>query len=54
MTKKWIERILQIPFEEWRKIISSLILASYLINVKSISSQECFQIIKEWLDNAFL
>ena len=46
----WIDRILQTPFEDGRKIISSLILAPYLINVKNLSFQECFQIIKEWLD----
>jgi Primase X len=47
---EWIERILQTPFEDYRKIISSLILAPYLINVKRLPFQECFQIIKEWLD----
>ena len=47
---EWIETILQTPFEDCRKIISSLILAPYLINVKKLPFQECFQIIKEWLD----
>jgi non-catalytic primase subunit PriX-like protein len=47
---QWIETILQTPFEDCRKIISSLILAPYLINVKKLPFQACFQIIKEWLD----
>ena len=48
---EWIEKkILQTPFEDCRKIISSLILAPYLINVKKLPFQKCFQIIKEWLD----
>ena len=47
---EWIKRLLQIPFEDNRKIISSLILAPYLINVKGLPFQECFKIIKEWLD----
>jgi Primase X len=46
----WIDIILQTPFEDYRKIISSLILAPYLINVKRLPFQKCFLIIKEWLD----
>ena len=36
----WIETILQTPFEDCRKIISSLILAPYLINVKKLPFQQ--------------
>ena len=46
----WIETILQTPCEDCRKIIISLILAPYLINVKKLPFQQCYQIIKEWLD----
>ena len=47
---EWIEIILKTPFEDCRKIISSLILAPYLINIKKLPFQECFQVINEWLD----
>jgi hypothetical protein len=47
----WIERLLQTPIEDYRKYVVSLILAPYLINIKSLSYQEAFSIIKEWLLN---
>ena len=47
---EWIERILQTPFEDGRKVILDLILAPYLINIKKLSYQESCQIIREWLD----
>jgi hypothetical protein len=47
---EWIERILQTPFEDGRKVILDLILAPYLINIKRLSYQESYQIIREWLD----
>lgn len=45
-----IERILRTPFDDYRKIISNLILAPYLVKIKKLSFQQCYQIIKEWLD----
>ncbi|HEX2407792.1 MAG TPA: hypothetical protein VHJ38_11380, partial [Nitrososphaeraceae archaeon] len=36
----WIEIILETPFEDYRKIMSSLILAPYLINVKKLPFQQ--------------
>ncbi len=48
---EWIEeKILENPFEDCRKIIVDLILAPYLINIKKLSYQESYQIIREWLD----
>jgi hypothetical protein len=47
---EWIQRILQTPFEDCRKMISSLILAPYLINIKNLSYNDSYKIIKEWLD----
>ncbi|HEX5187408.1 MAG TPA: DNA primase noncatalytic subunit PriX [Nitrososphaeraceae archaeon] len=46
----WIENIILNPFEDCRKIIVDLILAPYLINIKKLSYQESYQIIREWLD----
>jgi hypothetical protein len=47
----WIDKnILANPFEDFRKIIVDLILAPYLINVKKLSYEKSYQIIKEWLD----
>ena len=48
---EWIDKkILANPFADCRKIIVDLILAPYLINIKKLSYQESYQIIKEWLD----
>ena len=48
---EWIEtKILANPFEDSRKIIVDLILAPYLINIKKISYDKSYQIIREWLD----
>ncbi len=48
---KWIDqKILVHPFEDYRKIIVDLILAPYLINIKKLSYQESYQIIRKWLD----
>jgi predicted translin family RNA/ssDNA-binding protein len=47
---EWIEKILLIPIEDCRKIIIDLILAPYLINIKKISYDEAYRVIKEWLD----
>ena len=41
--------MLQIPIEDYRKNAISLILAPYLINIKNLSYQDAFKIIKEWL-----
>jgi hypothetical protein len=47
---EWIEKILQTPFPDCRKIIVDLILGPYLINIKKMSYDESYQIIREWLD----
>jgi hypothetical protein len=48
---EWIEtKILANPFPDCRKIIVDLILAPYLINIKKISYDESYRVIKEWLD----
>jgi hypothetical protein len=41
---------LQTPIGDYRKNAVSLILAPYLINIKKLSSDDAFNIIKEWLD----
>jgi hypothetical protein len=47
----WIEeKILANSFPDYRKIIVDLILAPYLINIKKMSYQESYQVIREWLD----
>jgi hypothetical protein len=46
----WIEHLLQSPIEDYRKLVIDLILAPYLINVRKLSFEESYHIIKEWLD----
>jgi hypothetical protein len=48
---EWIEeKILANPFPDCRKIIVDLILAPYLINIKKMSYDESYRVIREWLD----
>ena len=48
---QWIDKtILANPFPDCRKIIVDLILAPYLINIKKLSYEESYQIIREWLE----
>lgn len=46
---KWIEHLLEIPIIDYRKHTISLILASYLVNVKKISYKESMCILTDWL-----
>jgi hypothetical protein len=48
---KWIEKgILENPLPDHRKYIVWRILSSYLLNVKKLPKEECYSIIKDWLD----
>jgi hypothetical protein len=47
---EWIEKLLQTPIEDFRKLVLWRILCPYLINVKRLSNDESFQILREWLD----
>jgi Primase X len=48
---EWIDKkILANPFPDYRKIIVDVILAPYLINIKKLSYQESYDVIREWLD----
>ena len=47
---KWIENsLLKTPIEDYRKNAIALILAPYLINIRKISYDNAFSMIKEWL-----
>jgi Primase X len=46
----WIELLLKTPIEDYRKNAVSLILGPYLINVKKLSYDDAFNIIKDWLN----
>jgi Primase X len=45
----WIETLLQTPVEDYRKNAIALILTPYLINIKKISYDDSFSLIKDWL-----
>ena len=47
---EWIKRLLQTPIDDYRKNTTSLILANYLINVKKLSYNNSYIIIRRWLD----
>ena len=46
----WIDRLMQIPLEDYRKNAVSLILAPYLINIRKISPDQSNQSLIEWLE----
>jgi hypothetical protein len=46
----WIEILLETPIADYRKNTLSLILGPYLINVKKLSYDDAFNIIKDWLN----
>ena len=46
----WIEILLQTPIPDYRKNTLSLILAPYMINVKKLSYDDAFDVIKDWLN----
>jgi hypothetical protein len=48
-TIPWIEKVLETPLADHRKYVVWRILSPYLINVKKLSYEECFNIIREWL-----
>src|SRR5215212_3407414 len=50
-TIKWIEKgILEQPLPDHRKYIVWRILSPYLLNVKKLSKEEAYSVMKEWLD----
>jgi len=50
-TIKWIEKgILEHPLPDHRKYIIWRILSPYLLNVKKLSKEEAYSVMKEWLD----
>jgi hypothetical protein len=46
----WIELLLETPIEDYRKNAVSLILGPYLINIRKLSNDDAFNIIKDWLN----
>jgi hypothetical protein len=44
----WIERLLHTPIADHRKFVSHWILSRYLINVKHISPDQAYAIMKDW------
>src|SRR4051794_22863664 len=46
----WFERLLQTPIADYRKNAIALILSRYLVNVRQLSAEDSYAIIKDWLD----
>jgi len=44
----WIETLLQTPIDDYRKNAVALIVAPYLINIRKVSYEGSFLIIKDW------
>jgi hypothetical protein len=46
----WIEILLKTPIEDYRKNAIGLILCPYLLNIKNMSYNDAFLVIRNWLD----
>ena len=46
----WIEKLLQTPIQDCRKLAVWRILAPYLLNVRRLSEEQVYSIIKDWLE----
>lgn len=49
----WVELLIHSPIPDHRKLVIDLILAPYLINVRKLSHQEYYTIIKNWFDKCY-
>jgi hypothetical protein len=47
----WIEVLLNMPIEDYRKEAIRRILAPYLINIRKLTYDDAFNVIKNWLDS---
>ncbi len=46
---QYVEKLLPIPIEDYRKNAISLILAPYFVNILCLSNEDSFQRIKQWV-----
>jgi hypothetical protein len=46
----WIERLLQTPLPCFRRYCLYRILVPYLVNVRKLNDEECFDVLKIWLE----
>ncbi|WP_148686799.1 DNA primase noncatalytic subunit PriX [Candidatus Nitrosocosmicus hydrocola] len=46
----WIERLLQTPLPCFRRYCLYRILVPYLVNVRKLNDEECFGVLKKWLE----
>jgi len=46
----WVEHLIQTPIPDYRKLTIDLVLAPYFINIRKLSFEESYTIIKNWLD----
>lgn len=46
----WIERLLQTPLPYFRRYCLYRILVPYLVNVRKLNDEECFHVLKKWLE----
>jgi hypothetical protein len=46
----WIEHLLQTPIPDYRKLAIWRVLVPYLLNIRHLSSDQVYDIVKRWLD----
>ena len=46
----WIERLLQTPLPCFRRYCLYRILVPYLVNIRKLNNEECFDVLKKWLE----
>jgi hypothetical protein len=47
---EWIEKLLETPVEDGRKTLLWKILCPYLVNIKKLDDEQCYKILKTWLE----
>jgi hypothetical protein len=46
---QWVETLLQLPIPDHRKFTIDLVLAPYLLNIRCISFDQAFSLIRDWI-----
>jgi Primase X len=49
-TIQWIEKLLQTPINDYRKFAIWRILAPYLINIRGSSTEDAYNLTRDWLN----
>lgn len=46
---QWIEKLLETPIQDCRKLVLWKVLCPYLVNIRKLSNEKSFNLLREWL-----